>query len=206
MELEFIKSDETIKILKADILELKNKLDKAEEKYEDDTKHIIQIKGESDLKDLELSSSIDIINNLRQSNMNLEQKLMENETKYNSNLDILENRLNDALEERKRQNDKLIENNDLKFMKDRLDSQNSQIKTYIKMFGEKDFRITELQDEKEKLSYQVNDLNEKLEKTEEGIFSALNFRSNRHKPPSKLVRTLQMRALRRKPKIERRNR
>lgn len=102
MELEFIKSDETIKILKADILELKNKLDKAEEKYEDDTKHIIQIKGESDLKDLELSSSIDIINNLRQSNMNLEQKLMENETKYNSNLDILENRLNDALEERKR--------------------------------------------------------------------------------------------------------
>lgn len=91
-------------------------------------------------------------------------------------------------------------------MKDRLDSQNSQIKTYIKMFGEKDFRITELQDEKEKLSYQVNDLNEKLEKTEEGIFSALNFRSNRHKPPSKLVRTLQMRALRRKPKIERRNR
>ena len=90
IELELLKKDETIKILKIDLSDLKSKLDKAEEKHELELKHIIQSKGEMDLKDLELSSSLDIINNLRQTTMNLEQKLIENESKYNSNLDILE--------------------------------------------------------------------------------------------------------------------
>jgi hypothetical protein len=101
-ELAFVTMDETIKILRSDLADLKSNKNDLEDNIEKEQKLSCRVRGDLDLKEFEFHSMQKLNHSLSEEIRELELKAYENEQKYNSNLDILERRLNDALEERKR--------------------------------------------------------------------------------------------------------
>ena len=162
VELDLIKAKETILLLRSDIEAAKKKCEYWQDEREKELKVSARIKSELDMIKYENQSLDQICRQLKEELTEVENQAKEDENKYNANQEIIERRLTDALEERKRLNERQMDNTDIRGVKDRFERLNVQNNKYIEMLNEKDSRINHVGDENAKLLQNCLEIQEEL--------------------------------------------